>query len=143
MHCCIHYNDYNDYTSLLVKFYSWIISFIRPWKSAFLLRYILPGLWHESQIRLLVVPGQCYVLTTAYSQLDCICKRAIIKDESSVIMPSKCNREKIAEWIIFLFTYCITITKIAREADAEPCMATLSADGKPWEQIFSTNRPFK
>lgn len=61
MHCCIHY----DYTSLLVKFYNWIISFIRP--SAFLLRYSFPGLRHESLIRLLVVPGQCNVFATAYS----------------------------------------------------------------------------
>lgn len=88
MHCCIHY----DYTSLLVKFYNRIISFIRP--SAFLLRYSFPGLRHESLIRLLVVPGQCNVFATAYSQLDCICKRAIIKDEGSVIMPCKCNKDE-------------------------------------------------
>lgn len=100
MHCCIHY----DYTSLLVKFYNWIISFIRPWKSAFLLRYSFPGLRHESLIRLVVVPGQCNVFATAYSQLDCICKRAIIKDEGSVIMPCKCNKDENS-WLNKFFTY--------------------------------------
>lgn len=53
-----------------------------------------PGLRHESLIRLLVVPGQYYVFATAYSQLDCICKRAFIKDEGRVIMPCKCNKDE-------------------------------------------------
>lgn len=139
MHCCIHY----DYTSLLVKFYNWIISFIRPWKSAFLLRYSFPGLRHESLIRLLVVPGQCNVFATAYSQLDCICKRAIIKDEGSVIMPCKCNKDEDS-WLNKFFTYWLHHDHLKLEVDAEPCMSTLkSANGTPWEQIFTTNRPSK